>query len=191
MVMISDQKAALRQNLKRIRAAVHAQSAIAAAEHVTNYGYGLVKGLGTQKIIALYYPNGDELDARFLQMKLEQAGFRTALPRVIADDKPLVFHLWGQGDPLVSGRFGIEEPAADAPTVTPDVIFCPLLGYDAKCYRIGYGGGYYDRTIAHNPAGQYFGLAYAAQVLDDLPREQHDMPLMGVVTEDGVILPQN
>jgi len=94
--------------------------------------------------------------------------------------------LWEQGTPLYEAGFGTLAPSELAPQVEPDVILMPLLGFDARGTRRGYGGGYYDRTLEKlSKRPRLVGVAFAAQELDHIPREAHDVPLDVIVTEQG------
>jgi len=183
-------KQSLRLEAKRIRAGAAQLYGIAAAEKAALHGLKLLSSFEKHAVIGAYWPLGDELDPRFLLQSLAQAGYQTALPVVTGKDQPLSFRLWGQGDPLEPGTFGTQHPPPDAPQVVPNALIVPLLAYDEECYRLGWGGGFYDRTLAKNSEIKAFGFAYAAQIVDHVPRENHDWPLQGVITETGVILPR-
>ncbi len=180
----------MRQRAKRMRAGAYKMLGVKAAEMAANHGMQLLASIPNSSVIGLYWPIGDELDPRFLMHALEQAGYALALPVVTTTDAPLVFRRWGQGDPLTGGPFGTQHPMDDAPVIIPEVIIAPLLAFDGDCYRLGYGGGYYDRTLAANPHIKAFGFAYGAQFVDDVVKEQHDWPLQGIITETGVVLPR-
>ncbi len=98
--------------------------------------------------VAGYWPMGPELDVRPLLEHLHWHHHVCALPVVEKRHHPLVFHRWEPGDKLVAGVFGTSMPRHDTPQVVPDVLIVPLLAFDDEGYRLGYGGGYYDRTIA-------------------------------------------
>jgi len=183
-------KSILRTEAKRIRAGAAEFCGLKAAEKAATHGMRLFSSFEKHAVIGAYWPLGDELDVRFLMNALARAGYRTALPVVGAKDSPLAFRLWGAGDPLDEGVFGTQHPAADAPQVVPSALVVPLLAYDADCYRLGWGGGFYDRTLAVHSEIKAFGFAYSAQIVDHVPRENHDWPLQGVITEDGIILPK-
>ncbi len=183
-------KAELRTQAKQVRAGAHKLYHIDAALKACDHALKLLSPLNNMQIMALYYPIKDELDPRFLQQELEKRGHKTALPVVTDKNQALSFKLWGQGDPLETGAFSTKQPAADAPIVTPDIIICPLLAFDNHCYRLGYGGGFYDRTLALNPSIQAFGFAYGAQIVDHIPCEAHDLPMHGVITDYGLVLPK-
>ena len=183
-------KTHLRKKAFEIRTAAHDMLGFGAVDAATGHGMQLLGDMDRNAVIALYSPVRGELDPRFLQQALEKAGFQTALPVVTDKDGPLSFRLWGQGDALIPGAYGILEPDTDAPEIAPHVVIAPLLAFDDECYRLGYGGGYYDRTLAADTSIKAFGFAFAAQLVDDLPREAHDFPMHGIITEAGVILPQ-
>jgi len=118
----------------------------------------------------------------------EQA--RLALPCVTAPDAPLEFRAWAPGDALETGAYSIACPQPRAPVLTPDLVLVPLLAFDHMGRRLGYGGGYYDRTIAALRAAgdvQVVGLAYSAQRLTRVPSAAHDMRLDWIVTEHGAL----
>ena len=120
---------------------------------------------------------------------LETHGKTICLPMVINKNRPLIFKSWSPGKDLVKGHYGIHVPDNDQ-IMTPDLVICPLLAYDAKGMRLGYGGGFYDRTISHlrrNKQTRYMGLAFSEQKsYHDLPSEAHDVPLDAVLTETGI-----
>jgi 5-formyltetrahydrofolate cyclo-ligase len=125
-------------------------------------------------------------------LALHSLGHRLVLPAIRAAGEPLDFRAWQPGEPLVPAGFGTQEPAATAPSVAPSVLLVPLLAFDAAGYRLGYGGGFYDRSLALlRAAGDTLavGLAYADQQVAAVPREATDQPLDLVVTERRVIVP--
>ena len=188
---MSSSKNQLRETALAVRADLEKQQGIAAAEMATRFAMMLLRPLPRTRIVAVYHPIGSELDSRFLLTELARSGFRTALPVVVAENQPLAFKLWTVGDNLHPGLHGTQVPDDDAPFVEPDLIFVPLLAFDAQGYRLGYGGGYFDRTLQAFPDAQAFGLAFSGQMIDPLPVEPHDMPLMGVLTETGMVIPKN
>ncbi|WP_235031142.1 5-formyltetrahydrofolate cyclo-ligase [Geminicoccus flavidas] len=145
--------------------------------------------LSQMRAVALFWPLQDEIDTRPLLRALHELGVPTALPRITGRSEPLRFHRWHPGEPLVAGPFRVEEPAADTPEIVPAVILTPLLAFDARGYRLGWGGGFYDRTIAalrqagHRPL--CVGYAFARQEVGQVPTEPFDEPLDMVVTETG------
>lgn len=143
-----------------------------------------------EQIISAYWPLGKEFDTRFLLDELAKQGFTCALPLVQKNKRELEFVKWTQDKPMVKGEFGIEEPQGGE-CVTPDIVIAPLLAFDQKGYRLGYGKGYYDSTITalrKQKEITYIGVGYAEQaVLFKLPREPHDIPLDYMLTPKGVI----
>lgn len=185
--MSTQDKSALRDRALANRAAMaplHADAPGRVAGHVLSE-----LTAHTGDIAAVYVAMHNELDPLPLVEGLSARGVVIALPCVTGARKPLVFRRWVPGDPLVPAGFGTREPAPDAAEVTPNVMFVPLLAYDATGVRLGYGGGFYDRTLtalrAKNPGFRAIGLAYRFQRLDRLPRDAHDHPLDAVVTEAG------
>lgn len=110
---------------------------------------------------------------------------RAALPVIHTRSAPLDFHLWTPETPMAPGQYGIPEPQG-TPAVTPDVLLIPCVGVDRARFRMGYGGGYYDRTLAAMfPRPRAIGIAYADTVVDSIAPEAHDIALDAVVTETG------
>ena len=139
-------------------------------------------------IIAGYAAVRGEVDPFPLMVALANQSHALCLPRT--EGKRLNFRSWKPGDPLVVGRFNIPEPDAKAKERRPDLIIVPLLAFDRHGYRLGYGGGYYDRYLSeHRPRRtlKAIGIAYDGQEIDELPREATDEPLDAVVTETRVI----
>ena len=139
-------------------------------------------------IIAGYAAIQGEADPFPLMAALANNGHALSLPR--AHDGVLSFHAWKPGDPLVVGRMSIPEPDAKAKERRPDLILVPLLAFDSRGYRLGYGGGYYDRYLAEHRAKRSvraIGIAFAGQQVDAIPEEDFDQRLDAVVTETQVI----
>jgi 5-formyltetrahydrofolate cyclo-ligase len=135
-----------------------------------------------------YWPVQDELDPRPLMLALAARGAQLALPVAEARGRPLRFRAWRPDDPLAPGALRIPEPLASAPEVLPDLVLVPMLAFDRRGFRLGYGAGFYDRTLALVRATKpvlAVGLAYAAQESDAVPVGTHDEPLDWVVTEAG------
>jgi 5-formyltetrahydrofolate cyclo-ligase len=140
-------------------------------------------------VVSAYFAIGDEADPAPLLEILRARGHAIALPRVVKRGLPLDFHLWEPGTKLVAGGFGLSEPSRDWPKVQPDVLAVPLLGFDAHGYRIGYGAGFYDRTLAKLRASKpalAAGYAFSVQEFADLPHDENDQRLDWVVTDEGV-----
>ena len=140
-------------------------------------------------VVSGYLPILDEADPRGLMAALAGKGHVLALPSIIERGAPLVFRRWSDGDATTIDMFGLTEPLASAEIVTPCIVLVPLLAFDASGTRLGYGGGYYDRTLtALRAAGKIVavGVAYAGQEVTELPRREHDEPLDAVLTEKGM-----
>ncbi len=146
------------------------------------------------RVVSAYWPMGTEMDVRPLMRALGAHGHTLALPVVTAPATPLTFRRWQDGDVLIDGGFGTSVPRADAPELTPDILIVPMLGFDEAGYRLGYGGGFYDRTLAKLRQGGAgtspfaIGAAFAGQRLDTAPRGPHDQPLNAIATERGIIM---
>lgn len=180
------EKTALRENMRRQRAALaqtHPHFARAAAGHAAalNIPDGVVVGA--------YAATKDEADPHLILKKLVLRDCTIAFPRVAAKGEPLVFHRWKPGQELQKGAFGILEPSKDWPLAFPKILLVPLLAFDRTGHRLGYGGGFYDRTLDFlraNSTIRAIGVAYAGQEVEALPREDHDHALDAVITENGV-----
>jgi 5-formyltetrahydrofolate cyclo-ligase len=137
-------------------------------------------------VISVFHSFDTEISTFELFDKLVADGWTTALPVVIAKNTPLVFRLWAPGDALVLGRWNIQIPPESAPEVLPDVLLVPLLAFDRKGFRLGYGGGFYDRTLEKLRALKKvtaIGIAYAGQEVDAVPHEDFDQRLDWIMTE--------
>lgn len=141
-------------------------------------------------IVAGYWPMGDELDLRPLLQALHARGFPLALPVMVGPARPLIFRRWKPDDPLCAAEFGTQEPTADQAVCRPDILLAPLLAFDAQGGRLGYGGGFYDRTLAQlraDGAGVCaLGVALSVQEVSAVVCGPHDQPLDGIITEQGV-----
>jgi 5-formyltetrahydrofolate cyclo-ligase len=137
-------------------------------------------------VVSGYSPMRSELNPLPLMRAFANAGARLALPVVAGRGKPLIMRAWAFGAPLVSGVWGIREPAADAPEVDPDILIVPLAAFDRAGHRIGYGAGYYDRTLSRlrglKPVTA-IGIAFAAQEIPRVPASERDERLDLVLTE--------
>ncbi|MFO1149030.1 MAG: 5-formyltetrahydrofolate cyclo-ligase [Alsobacter sp.] len=143
--------------------------------------------------IGAYVAFGDEFNPRGLLEALAAGGRDLALPCTPRWGHPLVFRAWRPGDPLVRGRMNIPEPGPQAPEVFPQVLVGPPVAFDRRCFRIGYGAGFYDRTIPALRARHsvfVLGVAFACQECPAVPDEPHDVPFDAIATQDELILPQ-
>ena len=176
-----DRRAKARSARSILAAAAPAGAASQAAQHFLDH-IPLRAGL----VLSGYWPVGDEGDPRPLMQAALQQGLLIGLP-VVSRDAPLTFRQWRPGETLEPAVMGIPVPAATAASVVPEVLIVPLLAFDAAGYRLGYGGGYYDRTLGALRRGERpvlaVGLAYAGQEVADVPHHVFDQPLDWVVTE--------
>jgi 5-formyltetrahydrofolate cyclo-ligase len=132
-----------------------------------------------------FWPIGDEIDLRPLLHALHERGNRVALPVTPRRGEPLAFRQWRPGDILVPERFGTVRPVGDI--LVPDMLLIPLLAFDTEGGRLGYGGGFYDRTLAGLPNRFRLGCAFAVQQVDAVPVGPYDTRLDAVATENGII----
>ncbi|MGC8477188.1 MAG: 5-formyltetrahydrofolate cyclo-ligase [Acetobacteraceae bacterium] len=146
----------------------------------------LLRGL-PGRTIGFYWPFKGEFDARALVTQLlATAPWRAGLPVVSARNAPLLFRPWVPGCEMESGVLGIPVPKSPAALV-PDILLAPLVGFDAANYRLGYGGGYFDRTLAAlSPRPQAIGVGFEISRLDSVYPQPHDIPMDFIVTEAGV-----
>jgi 5-formyltetrahydrofolate cyclo-ligase len=137
-------------------------------------------------VVSGFWPIRTEIDVIPLLHALAARGHTLALPVVVGPARPLVFRAWREGDAMAEGPYGIREPLADVPEVAPHVLLVPLLAFDRAGWRLGYGGGFYDRSLAalrERSATMAIGVAWAAQEVAAVPRDGRDQPLDWVVTE--------
>lgn len=139
------------------------------------------------RVFSAYWPIKGEPDLRPLMAKLHKAGVIIALPLVETKAAPLVFRLWTPETKMVRGDWNIPVPPAVSPLLTPDIALAPVMGWDNEKYRLGYGGGYFDRTLATlEPAPFAIGVGCASAQLETIFPQHHDIPLSMIVTEDGI-----
>lgn len=136
-------------------------------------------------IFAFCWPIKHEPDVRALIPHWQGAGAQAALPVVVEPEAPLAFRLWQSDTRLVEDRYGIPTPA-DGPFVQPDLLLMPLNGFDADGYRLGYGGGFFDRTLAAlRPRPLAVGVGFECNRLLSIRPQSHDQRLDWLVTEAG------
>jgi 5,10-methenyltetrahydrofolate synthetase len=140
-------------------------------------------------VVSGYWPLRGEPDMRPWLTALVAEGVTTVMPVVIARGEPLRFRRWVQGCAMEKGFWDIPVPA-DATEYTPQLLLAPVVGFDAQCYRLGYGGGYFDRTLAllraRHLAFQAMGVGYESARLASIQPLPHDIALQGVITESAV-----
>ncbi|MTJ80134.1 MAG: 5-formyltetrahydrofolate cyclo-ligase [Telmatospirillum sp.] len=181
-------KTDLRREARALRRAAHSRSDGAAAGILRNFVEGVP--WRSRAVIAGYWPISDEVDVRPLLDALAEQGCLLALPEVERRQQPLIFRRWSPGAPLEAGIHGTFHPLRESPSLRPDLVLVPLLAFDRRGGRLGYGGGYYDRTMAALRSEKEIltvGIAYAAQEMSELPTEPHDQRLDWIVTEDWAL----
>ncbi len=136
-------------------------------------------------IVSGFWPLDGEIDIRPLLLALAGRGHVIALPATPPRGQPLEFRRWRPGERLIRERFATMRP--EGPVVVPDVLLVPLLAFDRRGHRLGYGGGYYDRTLAALPGRRTIGCAFAAQEVEEVPTDGHDQVLDAIATERGVL----
>ena len=132
--------------------------------------------------IGVYWPIHGEPDLTAVYRLLAERGVRLALPVVVERDAPLVFYPWRPGDKLVADAHGVMAPVERSVAVKPDLLVVPCAGFNARGYRLGYGGGYYDRTLAVEGPPRTVGIAYA-MCEAEFAVDAHDMRMHAVITE--------
>ena len=170
------------------RDALPAEMRRAAAETSAARAFPLALAPGT--IVSGFMPMKTEISPLPLMRSLTQAGAALALPVVAGRRTPLIMRAWRWGEPLNSGVWGIREPKPEAKQVEPDILLVPLLAFDRQGFRLGYGGGYYDLTIAGLRARKDIiavGIAFAAQEVHSVPTTPSDARLDLVLTEHETI----
>lgn len=152
---------------------------------------GLPPGLHLEAgVVSGFIPYKSEITTLPLMNRLRKEGWTTALPIVLAPEQPLIFRAWSPGEPLAPGMWDIPVPLEAAPQVLPDVLLVPMLAFDAKGFRLGYGGGFYDRTLEKLRLMKKvvaIGVAYQAQLVEEVPIGPYDAPLDYVMTERETI----
>ena len=136
------------------------------------------------QVLGVYWPIRAEPDLRGSYAQLAAAGVQLALPVVAGKAAPLVFARWTPGDPVEIDRWGIATPVTTI-HIAPQALLIPCVGFDGRGFRIGYGGGFYDRTLAADPRLEAIGIAYACG-RTDFEAETHDRAMDVVITETGV-----
>ena len=183
-------KSAMRAVLCARRSAVPVAAAAAFATRLAEIGPQLSRE-HQAAVVSAYWSIGDEVVTPPLLEALETAGFTVALPVTGRIGEALIFRRWRHGDTMGHGRMQIPVPRDEAPRLDPDVLFVPLTGFDRRGQRIGYGAGFYDRTLAAlraRKAIMAIGVGYADQEVPSVPYEAHDEPLDMIVTERELIV---
>jgi 5,10-methenyltetrahydrofolate synthetase len=191
-----DPAVALKRWRKAERERLLAERLAIAAERRTAHSRRIAAGLDTLigdlsgVTVSAYWPFRGEPDLRDWLRTVRARGGRTALPVVVERRRPLVFRIWNEGDALERGIWNILVPSSAAEAVIPDVVIAPVVGFDPDCYRLGYGGGYYDRTLAAMPRKpRAFGVGYETALIRTIFPQPHDIRLDSIVTDTQVHSP--
>ena len=194
---ISQDKAAARKQASDIRANAHENLHTVAKENLSLGGLNfLVPETNlqvAQKSVSGFIPYRSEIDVTAMMAELLKQGYITCLPIVTGKNQPLTFRQWQPGDKTQKGVWNIPVPLLTAPTIEPDILLVPLLAFDRRGFRLGYGGGFYDRTIEKLKQTKStksivtIGVAYSAQEVTNVPKDNHDQQLDWILTEKGPI----
>jgi 5-formyltetrahydrofolate cyclo-ligase len=186
----ADSKTAMRRDALVRREAIEPAARAAFGRRLAQEGLRLAR-LWRPRIVSAFHPTRDEPDTLPLLAALAAEGFATALPVIVGRGLPLTFCLWRPGEPTRAGAMSIREPLETAPIVDPDLLFVPLACFDQRGHRIGYGAGFYDRSLAAlrtiKPV-HAAGVAYGVCEIAAVPYEAHDQSLDAIVTEQETIL---
>jgi 5-formyltetrahydrofolate cyclo-ligase len=187
---LSQAKAALRRAAAAGRERAHASLGTTAGDALVRHGLDRLAAL-RPRVVAGFQPIRSEIDVRPLMLALAAAtGADLAMPVVIARGQALLFRRWQADTALTDGPFGTAHPADSEPVLAPDLVLVPLLAFDRRRHRLGYGAGFYDRTLAGLRAAGTItavGIAYGTQEVDQVPVGDHDQVLDLVLTERGFI----
>jgi 5-formyltetrahydrofolate cyclo-ligase len=184
--------AGLKEWRKNLRAELIARRMATSKEDRSRWGHTIDRHVDallpdvTDRVIGLCWPYKCEHDSRASVLRMLARGARAAMPVVVAPKTPLAFREWHATVEMADGAYGIPEPAG-SPEAMPHVVLLPANGFDEGGYRLGYGGGFFDRTMAVlAPRPLVIGIAYEIARLATIHPQPHDIPLDYVVTEAGI-----
>ena len=183
--MVATDRPAARAVLRARRARLAGAGRSAADEAIAASLRRVVAGFAP-RVLAGYWPMRDEPDLREALAAWHREGVVVALPRVVTAGAPLQFGRWHPDAVLAPGVFGTLHPEPHV-ALEPDLLLLPCLGFDANCQRLGYGGGYYDRTLAQLPQARAIGVAYDACEMVGFEAQPYDRALDAIVTERRVL----
>ncbi len=181
---LSERKRSLRIQARATRSRMRADARAAALRLVAHFPVALARP--PIRVVSGFRPFGGEIDVLPLLAALRRRGCEIVLPVVTGSADPLTFRRWQPGDTLEPGPMGILQPAPVAPRRVPDLLLVPLLAVDRRGRRVGYGGGFYDRTLAHlrrHARPVAVGVAYDCQRVTRVPTDAHDIPVDWIVTD--------
>lgn len=183
-----DSKRALREKIIVERKRISPDHASQASKAIAEFLLSIIpNGLN----VAGYYPTNGEIDIKESLNKLSAKGNTVSLPTISDTGKILKFRIYSPHFPLIEGKYGIFCPPPQAPEITPDIVIVPMVGFDKEGHRLGYGGGYYDATLAYlrsrNEKLLAIGVAYAAQSIEKIPIHNGDQKINMLVTEKEIV----
>jgi 5-formyltetrahydrofolate cyclo-ligase len=187
---VTEAKRHLREAAKARRSQLSLATRTEAGSQLASHGLDFLSALPTPLAVSAFLAIGEEINPALLMSRLHRGGAAIGLPVMVGKGKPLEFRTWSPGAPLVTRMWGIREPDQTAPLLEPDVLLVPLLAFDRTGQRLGYGGGFYDRTLQHLRARRSVvavGLAFASQEVDAVPHLDYDQRLDWVLTPEGPI----
>jgi len=156
------------------------------SQRICGHLAAMLSDLTPGTVFSGYWPIKGEPDLRPVFTDLHRAGITVALPVVETRAAPLVFRRWTPGTRMVRGDWNIPVPPPEADSLVPDIALAPCLGWTEGCFRLGWGGGYFDRTLAAlSPRPRVIGIALTAARLATIYPQPHDIPLDHILTEDG------
>lgn len=184
---MANEKSAERARARARREAAHARLGANAGARIADIGLSFLP-LEPGAIVSGFSAIRDEIDPAPLLVRLADQGCQLCLPVMEGKGRPLVFRAWSPGDAMGEAAWGIAEPLPSQPVLEPDVVLVPLLAFDDQGYRLGYGGGFYDRTLVRlrdiKPVTAV-GVAYDEQRIDAVPHLDYDQQLDWVLTPSG------
>lgn len=182
---------AKRQELRALRKTLSVDEHAVASDRIATHLEAVLQDKfdgAAARILAMYWPIKGEPDLRPMMVGLYNMGVTIALPLVETKAAPLIFRHWTPETKMVRGDWNIPVPPADAKQVTPDIVLAPLVGWDGDYYRLGYGGGYFDRSLAVlEPSPFKIGIGYATARLPTIYPQPHDIPMDLILTEEGAV----
>ena len=186
---LAEEKQTLRKAMRSVRRQFHLENGEEAAASLLELATSSPL-FGGKKTISCFWPIQTEINTVPLIERLVKMGHRVCLPIVVGEAQPLIFREWLPTLEMIEGAFGAMTPPETSPALTPDLILSPLLAFDNLGFRLGYGGGFYDRSIEQIRKNQSLvtvGMAYSVQEVSDVPTETTDQKLDFLITEKEVI----
>lgn len=182
---LTDSKRALREAMLARRQALGDGERLTAADNLLN-SFFLERPVELPAVVSGFWPIKDEIDIRPLMEALFDEGCQMALPVVQGRGQRLLFRAWRPGDPLEAGVFGTLQPSADCEVLEPDALLVPLLACDGEGWRLGYGGGFYDRTLEDLRKRRQvtaIGVGFDLQLVPEVPHGADDQRLDWLLTD--------